>query len=94
MSSASGAQSGSSWRSTFPILADEAADATTRAAAARILSASEDKKVRVRVAAATEEIGDASMRRRIATATMPDAEAAAAEMDAIELEELREISGA
>lgn len=72
---------------------DEAADADVRAAAARVLAAAPDEAVRVRVAAAAAGIADDGVRGRVRVALNGDAESAAAEMDWLEMEELRKGAG-
>jgi hypothetical protein len=65
-------------------LADDGAHTDQRAAAARILLASPDPEVRLRVVASASDIADEAVRARVRVALVPDVEEAAAEMDALE----------
>lgn len=76
------------------VLADEEADVEARAAAARVLAASESPEVRTRVQAATSAITNERARVRVELATRADMDAAAEELEALELEELRKNAGA
>lgn len=75
------------------VLADEAADAETRTAAARVLASSENPAVRTRVATSVKDISDERTRVRVELAMRPDTEEAVAEMEALEMEELRKTAG-
>lgn len=77
----------------FGLLADERASPDARAAAARVLASSEDAATCARVASSIEEIADAGTRVRVEVAMRPDPEDAAAEIEALELEELRRGAG-
>jgi hypothetical protein len=75
------------------VLADEEADVEARTAAARVLASSENAEVRTRVATAVKEIADDRARVRVELAMRKDTEEAAAEIDALEMEELRKNAG-
>jgi len=75
------------------VLADEGADVESRTAAARVLVSSDDPEVRMRVASSVKDISDDRTRVRVELAMRTDTEAAAAEMEALEMEELRKTAG-
>jgi len=62
-------------------------------ARARVLATSPDPAVRVRVASVVEELPTEAVRMWIGIAMKPDAEEAAAELEALDLEELRRKAG-
>ena len=75
------------------VLFDEQADLESRTAAARVLASTENPAVRTRIAASVNDITDERVRARVELAMRKDAEQAAAEMEALETEELRKIAG-
>lgn len=77
----------------FGLLSDPRAPLDARAAAARVLASSDDAAMRTRVDASVAEIADPGARVRVEVAMRPDAEEAAAELDALELAELRRDAG-
>ncbi|MDB4937070.1 MAG: hypothetical protein JWP87_4042 [Labilithrix sp.] len=77
----------------WTVLANEEEQIEARAAAARVLASSEDPALRVRVETSVKEIADDRARIRVALAMKTDTDAAAAELDALEMEELRKDAG-
>lgn len=77
----------------YGVLADDEADVESRTAAARVLASSPNPEVRTRVASSVKIITDDRTRVRVELAMRDDAEEAAAEMDALEMEELRRNAG-
>jgi hypothetical protein len=75
------------------VLADPEADVEARAAAARVLASSESPEVRTRVASSVSEITDERTHLRVELAMRRDMEEAAAELEALEMEELRKTAG-
>lgn len=73
----------------WTLLRDDTEGLATRAAAARVLARAGGEAVRVRVAEAAELIADAKVRTRVMVATEPDADTAAAELEALELDEMK-----
>ena len=77
----------------YGVLADAEADLESRTAAARVLASSPNPEVRTCVASSVKIINDDRTRVRVELAMRDDAEEAAAEMDALEMEELRRNAG-
>ncbi|CAN5923295.1 hypothetical protein BH11MYX4_BH11MYX4_69360 [soil metagenome] len=77
----------------WTLLRDDGANGEARAAAARVLASSPDEEMRVRVASTAAEISSEPVRLRVALAMNPDAERAASEMEALDMEELRRTAG-
>ncbi len=75
------------------VLADEEADVESRTAAARALASSDNPEVRTRVASTVKDISDDRARVRVELAMRADTDEAVAEMEALEMEELRETAG-
>jgi hypothetical protein len=75
------------------VLADEEADVEARTAAARVLVSSKSPELRTRVATSVKDISDDRVRVRVELAMRPDMDEAAAEMEALEMEELRKNAG-
>lgn len=78
----------------WSVLTDASADVDARVGAARVLSRTSDERVRRRVEAHAAAIDDGSLRARFRVATKDDAEQAAAELEAMELEEMKRAAGA
>lgn len=77
----------------WKVLSDAGAHVDVRAAAARLLASSEDPLQRVRVDTLVNDIADEGARVRVALAMKTDTDAAAAELDALEMKELRKDAG-
>jgi hypothetical protein len=77
----------------WQVLSDEQADVEARAAAARVLAASDDPAQRVRIDTSVKNIADEGTRIRVEVAMKPDTDEAAAEMEALEMEDLRKNAG-
>lgn len=77
----------------YGVLSDEEADAESRTAAARVLASSDNPEVRTRIASSVKNIADDRTRVRVELAMRSDMEDAAAEMEALEMEELRKTAG-
>jgi hypothetical protein len=77
----------------WSVLSDADAHVDARAAAARVLASSENPELRTRVATSVKEIADDAARVRVEVAMRTDADEAAAELDALEMAELRKDAG-